>query len=323
MRISTRLRSALSALVLAAPFAACTSFDSVDEVNQANGAGGGSDAGSSDGDGQCAFTQGYWKNHPESWPVTSLMLGSTSYTQAELLRIFGLSVQGNGLVSLAHQLIAAKLNVAAGADDGDIADDIAAADQMIGSLIVPPIGAGHLSTSQTSALNDALDGFNNSKLSGADCNDEPACGDGHLDAGEQCDDGNTMNGDGCSAMCQPEPPPPPPPACGDGHLDAGEQCDDGNATNGDGCSAMCRTEPPPPPPPSCGDDHLDAGEQCDDGNTTNGDGCSATCMLEHEPFCGDGRLDAGEACDDGNTASGDGCSPACMLEPVCEDYDKV
>lgn len=32
----------------------------------------------------------------------------------------------------------------------------------------------------------------------------PSCGDGHVDAGEQCDDGNTLGGDGCSATCQNE-----------------------------------------------------------------------------------------------------------------------
>jgi TonB family protein len=36
-----------------------------------------------------------------------------------------------------------------------------------------------------------------------------------------------------------------PPVCGDRSLDAGEQCDDGNALDGDGCSFACRTEPPP------------------------------------------------------------------------------
>jgi cysteine-rich repeat protein len=70
------------------------------------------------------------------------------------------------------------------------------------------------------------------------------------------------------------------PYCGDGTLDAGEYCDDGNTTNGDGCSATCTIEPPPPPPHCCGDGTLDAGEQCDDGNTSSGDGCSATCQTE-------------------------------------------
>lgn len=32
----------------------------------------------------------------------------------------------------------------------------------------------------------------------------PTCGDGSLDVGEQCDDGNTIGGDGCSATCQNE-----------------------------------------------------------------------------------------------------------------------
>jgi TonB family protein len=39
------------------------------------------------------------------------------------------------------------------------------------------------------------------------------------------------------------------PVCGDGALDASEQCDDGNTAGGDGCSATCRLEAPPPPPP--------------------------------------------------------------------------
>src|SRR5262249_11815529 len=37
--------------------------------------------------GVCPLTQGYWKNHPNAWPVNSLMLGSQSYTKAELLAI--------------------------------------------------------------------------------------------------------------------------------------------------------------------------------------------------------------------------------------------
>lgn len=41
----------------------------------------------------------------------------------------------------------------------------------------------------------------------AGCN-SPVCGDGNLDAGEQCDDNNTTNGDGCSSICLIETPPP-------------------------------------------------------------------------------------------------------------------
>src|SRR6185436_12695263 len=61
----------------------------------------------------------------------------------------------------------------------------------------------------------------------------PTCGDGHLDRGEACDDGNNVSGDGCPADCRPP--------CGDGYLDPGEACDDGNTVGGDGCSADCRS----------------------------------------------------------------------------------
>ena len=44
--------------------------------------------------------------------------------------------------------------------------------------------------------------------------------------------------------CNPPPPPPPCGVCGDGHLDAGEECDDGNLVNGDGCSSTCTVETP-------------------------------------------------------------------------------
>jgi cysteine-rich repeat protein len=39
----------------------------------------------------------------------------------------------------------------------------------------------------------------------------PTCGDGVVDGpGEECDDGNNANGDGCDSTCQSEPAPPVP-----------------------------------------------------------------------------------------------------------------
>jgi cysteine-rich repeat protein len=71
----------------------------------------------------------------------------------------------------------------------------------------------------------------------------PTCGDGTIDPGEQCDDGNTISGDGCSAQCQIEScficvsqPSVCTPAA------AGTACDDGNAcTVGETCdgSGVC------------------------------------------------------------------------------------
>src|SRR5215471_9074701 len=60
----------------------------------------------------CTYTQGFWKTHPEAWPVGSLTLGNTTYSAADLLLILNTPAGGNGLLILAHQLIAAKLNLA-------------------------------------------------------------------------------------------------------------------------------------------------------------------------------------------------------------------
>jgi len=46
-------------------------------------------------------------------------------------------------------------------------------------------------------------------------------------------------------ICQPE--------CGNLLLETGEQCDDGNLDNGDGCSSTCQIETPEPPQFSCDD----------------------------------------------------------------------
>jgi len=59
------------------------------------------------------------------------------------------------------------------------------------------------------------------------------CGNGVLDAGEECD---PPNGATCSAECLRIP------SCGDDVLDEGEECDDGNLVDGDGCSSTCTEE---------------------------------------------------------------------------------
>ena len=118
----------------------------------------------------CRFTLGYWKNHSSAWPVSSLKLGNVTYTKAQLLLILGQPSLGNGLSILAHQLIAAKLNVYLSAPPAGIASAIVAADAMIGNLICRPItGWGSLSSASTNSLSIQLDDFNNGKTSGDSC----------------------------------------------------------------------------------------------------------------------------------------------------------
>ena len=123
--------------------------------------------------GVCVRGQGYWKNHPEAWPVTELQLGNVTYDQQQLLDILRHPVRGNGLVSLAHHLIAAKLNIANGADPSCIQQTIADADALIGDLVVPPIGDGFLAPSDVEALKDTLEDYNEGRLCAPSCEPNP------------------------------------------------------------------------------------------------------------------------------------------------------
>ncbi len=113
-------------------------------------------------------TQGFWKNHFEVWPAgcTPMMLGTVSYTAAQLLAIYTTPAMGNGLISMAHQLITVKLNACNGSNTAPIAGTIAAADALIGGLVIPPVGGGFLAPGTTSALTTTMDDYNNGLIPG-------------------------------------------------------------------------------------------------------------------------------------------------------------
>lgn len=120
----------------------------------------------------CTLTQGFWKNHANSWNNVSLSLGGHVYSQAELLSILNTPADGNGAISLAHQLIAAKLNVLLGATPtASVAAAISAADAMLTGILVPPVGSGYLDPATTSATTQILDNFNNGKTGPGHCPD--------------------------------------------------------------------------------------------------------------------------------------------------------
>lgn len=129
----------------------------------------------------------------------------------------------------------------------------------------------------------------------------PSCGDGVVDDGEACDDGDANAPD---AACLPDCTSA---TCGDGFVQAGvEACDDGNEDDTDACTAACEVA-------ECGDGSVQAGvEECDDGES-NGDtrACKSDCTAA---TCGDGLVyGAREQCDDGNTDNNDGCSELCAF----------
>ena len=134
-----------------------------------------------------------------------------------------------------------------------------------------------------------------------------SCGNGGpLDAGEQCDDGNLVNGDGCDSNCTFT-------SCGNGVVTAPEQCDDDNNTAGDGCSPICGLEG------ACGDGVQSQFEQCDDGNTVSGDGCDANCT---PTACGNGIVAGSEQCDNGANNGVDLCCSA-TCQRIDADADGV
>lgn len=155
------------------------------------------------------------------------------------------------------------------------------------------------------------------------------CGDGSVDEGERCDDGNASDSDGCLNTCQPA-------KCSDGVVEKDkEECDDGNSLNIDSCTSFCKV-------PKCGDGFVQAGEICDDGATDNAGPCLMNCskarcgdtfvrkgvetcddgnMVDNDACtnscksasCGDGKPQSGEACDDGNSMNTDNCLNDCSV----------
>ncbi|MGE0791680.1 MAG: DUF4215 domain-containing protein [Sandaracinaceae bacterium] len=125
------------------------------------------------------------------------------------------------------------------------------------------------------------------------------CGNGEVNAGEECDDANREDDDGCSSDCVIE--------CGDGTVGANETCDIAIASGAGACPTDCDDSM------ACTSDVLSGTEctaECLSAPITaplNGDGCcpaGATSLNDDDcPVgCGNMMLEAGELCDDGTAA---------------------
>jgi hypothetical protein len=75
---------------------------------------------------------GFWRKHPSAWPATTLVLGSQTYTQSELLAVLRARRAGaDASLLLARQLIAGKLDVANGSDPTPLGTTVANADRLL------------------------------------------------------------------------------------------------------------------------------------------------------------------------------------------------
>ncbi|HYC01208.1 MAG TPA: DUF4215 domain-containing protein [Candidatus Limnocylindrales bacterium] len=130
------------------------------------------------------------------------------------------------------------------------------------------------------------DGLGNSNTTPDACREnctEPICGDGVTDTGEECDDGNMDEDDGCTTACT---------SCGNGSTSGPEACDDGNNDNGDCCAADCTFEA--------------AGSSCTDAP----DGVCTSPQCNGAGVCAEAPDNQGGACDDGDECSS---ASACNL----------
>ncbi len=122
------------------------------------------------------------------WPATSLTLGSGTYSDLQMCAILNAEANGNGLITLAQELIGAKLNLLSMRNQlqgypvtlcsGYTCDEIAMinrctadADTLIGGLVVPPHGNGFLDPTVTNSLVSCLRPFNAGELGADGCPD--------------------------------------------------------------------------------------------------------------------------------------------------------
>ncbi|MBV7458554.1 MULTISPECIES: hypothetical protein [unclassified Acidovorax] len=164
------------------------------------------------------------------------------------------------------------------------------------------------------------------------------CGNGAVNAGEACDDGNTVTEvacsygtaacTGCNATCTGVVNLTGS-YCGDSAVNGPEVCDDGNTTTETSCpygtptctrcNATCSATAQLTGG-YCGDSMVSGPEVCDDGNNTtesscpygtqNCTRCNATCTAELPltgGYCGDSMVNGPEVCDDGNIGTETSC----------------
>ncbi|HET9266508.1 MAG TPA: SdrD B-like domain-containing protein [Vicinamibacterales bacterium] len=110
-------------------------------------------------------TPGYWKNHPDAWPVSSITIGGITYTKAKAIEWLG-KVSKDKTTTMFSSLVSAKLNVIIGNEAGCIAGTILAADAWMASN--GPVGSDvRASTAAWAAgepLHKQMDEYNNGRL---------------------------------------------------------------------------------------------------------------------------------------------------------------
>jgi hypothetical protein len=113
----------------------------------------------------CAFSPGYWKNHPDNWPVDEITIGGRTLTKLEAIALMKLPEKGDKTKTAFRHLISAKLNVLAGTDDSCIAKDIDAADAWLTAHpVCSRVKGSSAAWKQIASVIARLDAYNNGEL---------------------------------------------------------------------------------------------------------------------------------------------------------------
>jgi hypothetical protein len=110
-------------------------------------------------------TPGYWKTHPDAWPVPGLTVGGVYYTKEVAISWLNL-VGKDKTTTMFSSLVSAKLNVLVGNNDSCVASTITAADAWMATY--GPVGKGVAASSYAwkvgEPLHRLLDNYNNGML---------------------------------------------------------------------------------------------------------------------------------------------------------------
>ena|SRR5688572_7987162 len=109
-------------------------------------------------------TPGYWKNHPEAWPVTSITVGGQTYTRDQAIAYLQ-KVGKDKSLTMFSSLVPAMLNVMIGNDDSCVAATIVAANSWLESN--PPgsnVAGSSAAWAEGEPHHRQLDEYNNGRL---------------------------------------------------------------------------------------------------------------------------------------------------------------
>lgn len=111
-------------------------------------------------------TPGYWKNHPEAWPVDEITIGGVTYPKEEAIANMWEKKNNDKTTTMFSALIAAKLNVLIGNPSSCVEDVISEADawMALNGPVFSEVKANSDAWKEGEPLYWILDDYNNGLL---------------------------------------------------------------------------------------------------------------------------------------------------------------